>query len=127
ARSAMLAVTRYRIAPAGAASFLAQARAALAVLAARPGWRTGQVGRAIDDPTLWVLTSEWDDVGSYRRALSDNEVRLNAVPLLAGAIDEPTAFEVLTDVDGPGSAVAVDAGHVAVGEAAAPAVPTDLD
>jgi quinol monooxygenase YgiN len=122
----MLAVTRYRVEPADAASFLAQARAALAVLAGRPGWRTGHVGRATDDPALWVLTSEWDDVGSYRRALSTHEVKITAVPLLSRAIDEPTAFEELTDPDGYGSALAPDAGQVRVGEAAAAVVPTDL-
>jgi quinol monooxygenase YgiN len=122
----MLAVTRYRVDPADAASFLVQARAALAVLADRPGWRTGHVGRAMDDPVLWVLTSEWDDVGSYRRALSAYEVKVTAGPLLSRAIDEPTAFELLTTA-GDGSALASDAGHVAVGEAAASVVPTDLD
>ncbi|HMG29232.1 MAG TPA: antibiotic biosynthesis monooxygenase [Jiangellaceae bacterium] len=123
----MLAVTRYRIDPTEAAAFLAQARAALAVLADRPGWRTGHVGRATDDPALWLLISEWDDVGSYRRALSAYEVKVTAVPLLSRAIDEPTAFEVLTDADGHGSALAGDAGLVGVGEAAAPVVSTDLD
>jgi quinol monooxygenase YgiN len=123
----MLAVTRYRVEPAEAASFLAQARAALAVLAGRPGWRTGHVGRATDDPALWVLTSEWDDVGSYRRALSTHEVKITAVPLLSRAIDEPTAFEELTDPNGYGSALAADAGQVRVGEGAAAVVPTDLD
>ena len=123
----MLAVTRYRVEPADAASFLAQARAALAVLADRPGWRTGHVGRATDDPALWLLMSEWDDVGSYRRALSTYEVKITAVPLLSRAIDEPTAFEVLTDADGNASALAADAGQVRVGEAAAAVVPTDLD
>jgi quinol monooxygenase YgiN len=123
----MLAVTRFRVDPAEAASFLAQARAALAVLADRPGWRAGHVGRAADDPVLWVLISEWDDVGSYRRALSTYEVKITAVPLLSRAIDEPTAFEVLTDADGNGSALARDAGQVGVGEAAAPVVPADFD
>jgi hypothetical protein len=107
----MLAVTRYRVDPAEAASFLAQ----------------GHVGRATDDPALWVLTSEWDDVGSYRRALSAHEVKITAVPLLSRAIDEPTAFEELTDPDGYGSALPRDAGQVRVGEAAAAVVLTDLD
>ena len=123
----MLAVTRYRVDPGEASSFLEQARAALAVLAERPGWRGGHVGRATDDPTLWILTSEWDGVGSYRRALSAYEVTVTAGPLLSRALDEPTAFELLTGVDGHGSAVAADAAEVGIGEAAAPVVPTDLD
>ena len=122
----MLAVTRYRVDPAEAASFLAQAGAVLAVFADRPGWRTGHIGRAMDEPALWVLIGEWADVGSYRRAMSAYEVKVTVGPLLSRAIDEPTAFEVLT-TDGDGSALARDAGHVGVGQAAAPAVRTDLD
>jgi hypothetical protein len=38
---------------------------------------------------------EWENVGSYRRALSPYEVKLTAVPLLSLAIDEPTAYEDL--------------------------------
>jgi quinol monooxygenase YgiN len=121
----MLAVTRYRVQEAESAEFLQQARGALRALAARPGWRGGQVGRAVDDPTLWILTSEWADIGSYRRALSADEVKVSAVPLLSRAIDEPTAFELLTTSDA--SAVAADAGTVRLGTAAAPVVPTDLD
>jgi quinol monooxygenase YgiN len=123
----MLTVIRYRVDPADARTFLNHARAALAVLADRTGWRAGHIGRATDDPALWVLTSEWDDVGSYRRALSAPEVKVAAAPLLARAIDEPTAFEVLTHADGTGSALARDAEQVGIGEAAAPVVPTDLD
>lgn len=121
----MLAVTRFRISEADSGRFLRQARDALAALAERPGWRDGKVGRALDDPTLWLLTSEWDDVGSYRRALSSNEVRMAAVTLLSQAIDEPTAYELLTATDT--TALAADAGTVGIGRAAAPTVPTDLD
>jgi hypothetical protein len=32
-------------------------------------------------------------VGSYRRALSNINVKMNAIPLLAQAIDEPGAYE----------------------------------
>jgi quinol monooxygenase YgiN len=123
----MLVVTRHRVDPRDAASFLGRARAVLTVLADCPGWRSGQVGRAIDDPTLWILIGEWADVGSYRRALSAPEVKMAVMPLLAAALDEPTAFELLTDADGDGTALAADADVVAVGKAAAPAVATDLD
>lgn len=121
----MLAVTRFRISASDSGRFLRQAREALAALAEHPGWRDGQVGRALDDPTLWLLMSEWEDVGSYRRALSSNEVKMAAVPLLSQAIDEPTAFEVLTTTDS--TALAADAGAVGIGTAAEPVVRTDLD
>ncbi len=68
---------------------------ALQVLAARPGYVRGSAGRATDDPQLWVLVTEWRDVGSYRRALGAYEVKIGAQPLLAQAIDEANAFEEL--------------------------------
>lgn len=91
----MLVVTRYVVAPPDAAQFLPRARAALSALSARPGWRSGRIGRATDDAGLWVLTTEWDSVGAYRRALSAFEVKVHAVPLLSLAVDEVSAFEVL--------------------------------
>jgi len=62
---------------------------------ARPGFVAGTVGRAVDDPTLWVLTTSWENVGAYRRALSSYDVKMYVVPLLAHAIDEPSAYEVI--------------------------------
>jgi hypothetical protein len=123
----MLVVTRYRVDAPQARSFLHSAQAALTVLASCAGWRSGHVGRAADDPTLWVPTAEWDDVGSYRRALSTPAARKAVLPLLGRALDEPTAFELFTGSDGTGSARAADADVVGIGEAAAPVVATDFD
>lgn len=120
----MLAVTRYRVPESDTEVFLTRARAALDVLSRQPGWRDGDVGRAVDDPSLWVLTSRWKGVGPYRRALGAYDVRVALAPLQAAALDEPTAFEVLTD---SGSALAADAGDVRIGEAAAPTVPADVE
>jgi hypothetical protein len=75
-------------------------------LAARDGCRGVEVGRASDDPSLWVLSSRWESVGAYRRALSDYEIKVNAIPFLSRAIDEPTAFEVLFSVDAEGERAA---------------------
>ena len=66
---------------------------AWALLAAKPGYAGGEIGRNLDDPTLWLLTTRWDDVGSYRRALSAYDVKLSAVPTRSRAIDEPSAYE----------------------------------
>jgi hypothetical protein len=98
----VLVVTRYAVGLDGGAEFLDRARTALAALAARPGWRSGRIGRATDDGGLWVLATEWDSVGAYRRALSAYEVKLEAVPLLSLAVDEVSAFEVLV-AEGLGS------------------------
>jgi hypothetical protein len=91
----VLVITRYTVAELDADDFLARGRAALAVLATRPGYRSGRIGRAADDPTLWVLTTEWDNVGSYRRALGGYDVKVQAAPLLSLAHDEPSAFELM--------------------------------
>lgn len=84
--------------PEGAPQFLALARPALAALAARPGFVSGDVGRAVDDPGLFVLATRWESVGTYRRALSSYDVKVHAVPLMYGAVDEPSAFESLVEV-----------------------------
>ena len=92
----MLVLTRYRVADTESASFAAQADAALTALSARTGFVDGQVARNVDDPQLWTLTTRWDGVGSYRRALSAVEVKTTAVPLLSRAIDEASAYEIVS-------------------------------
>ncbi|MGA8115227.1 MAG: hypothetical protein WCA46_16305, partial [Actinocatenispora sp.] len=62
------------------------------------GFAGGQLGRAADDPSSWCLVTRWESVGAYRRALGNYQVKLAATPLLAEAVEEPSAFEVLTDV-----------------------------
>ena len=123
----MLVVTRFDVPEHESAAFLPRAQAALAAFAARPGYLRGRIGRAADDPTAWVLTTEWVGIGAYRRSLSAYDVKVDAAPLLALGRDEPSAFEVLhaRDADGASSGSsrrAVDAREVAVGEASGPAV-----
>jgi quinol monooxygenase YgiN len=91
----VLVVSRFRVPEAQCETFRAEIAAAHAVLAERPGYVEGQVGRNLDDPALWVLTTRWENVGAYRRALSSYEVKLQAVPLLSRAVDEPSAYEVV--------------------------------
>lgn len=101
----MLVVVRFTVPEEDAESFDHSVRVALSTLSAQAGYRGGRLGRAADDPTAWVVTTEWDGVGAYRRALSAYAVRLSATPLLGRGHDEPTAFEVLY-ADGPGAPVA---------------------
>lgn len=114
----MLVVTRFVIEPATEASFLDRARAAVDALRARPGFRSGRVARAADDPRAWLISTEWVGVGAWRRALGGFEVKLAATPLLAQAIDEPSAYEILYAVEVGGDPVraeplrAADAGSV---------------
>ena len=96
----MLVVTRFEVPEDAAEAFLPKAEAALAAFAARPGYLRGRVGRAADDPTAWVLMTEWAGVGAYRRSLSSYDVKVDAAPLLSLGCDEPSAFEVLVSDDG---------------------------
>jgi len=128
----MLVVTRYRVEEDEGRAFLADARLALSTLAGRPGFLRGHVGRATDDPMLWVLSTEWGGVGAYRRALSSYEVKMHATPVLQRAVEEPSAYEVLESVSGPehesaASHRAADAGTAGPGSAAAPHVGSGLD
>ena len=93
----MLVVNRFRVEEGDATSFAEDLAKALALLAAKPGYVAGAVGRNLDDPALWVLETRWANVGSYRRALSAYDVKLGAVPLLSQALDEPSAYEVIGD------------------------------
>ncbi|MGN6606350.1 MAG: antibiotic biosynthesis monooxygenase family protein [Jatrophihabitans sp.] len=93
-----------------------EARRALTALAGRPGYLRGSLGRSTDDPTAWVLVTEWENVGSYRRALGNFDVKVGATPLLAGAADLPGAFETLVDVAPGGVAVAHRSDRTPVGE-----------
>lgn len=93
----MLVVTRFRVPETDRADFAERARVAVDALAMRPGFLGGRVGRATDDPTAWVVVTEWEGVGAYRRALSAYDVKVHATPLLALAIDEPSGYEVLYD------------------------------
>ena len=96
----MLVISRFDVPEADGAGFLERARAALGAFAARPGFVRGCVGRSADVPTAWALTTEWDSVGSFRRALSDFDVKVHASTLLAESSDEPGAFEVMGSWDG---------------------------
>ena len=91
----MIVVNRFRVDEAQAEQFRGEVQAAHEALAARPGYVGGQVGRNVDEPDLWLLTTTWENVGSYRRALSAYDVKVTAVPLLSRALDEPSAYELV--------------------------------
>ena len=91
----MIVVNRFRVPDGQQARFRTELQAAREALAQRPGYAQGRIGRNADDPELWVLTTEWESVGAYRRALSAYDVKLTAVPVLSRAIDEPSAYELV--------------------------------
>lgn len=116
----MLVVSRFGVPADGGDRFAELAGAALAALSARPGFRRGHAGRSVDDPAEWVLVTEWDGVGAYRRALSAYEVKMAATPLLAQARDEAGAFEVLVTADGTGITATATSDRAADADTAGP-------
>lgn len=90
-----MVVNRFRVPLERAGEFRERLQATYEVLAAQRGFEDGGVGRNVDDPELWLLSTRWRDVGSYRRALSAYEVKLTAVPVLSLAVDEPSAYEAV--------------------------------
>jgi hypothetical protein len=115
----VLVVSRFAVADGDGDDFAERARVALAAFAERPGFRRGRLGRAVDDPAEWVLVTEWDGVGAYRRALSTYQVKVAATALLAQAREEAGAFEVLVAADGPGGELTATASDRAVDAAGA--------
>lgn len=99
----MFVVLRYNVGSSGFAEFLTEAEAAIEVLSTRPGFIRGTVGQAIDEAGQMTVLLEFSEVGTYRRALSNYDVKIKAVPLLSRAIDEPSAFELLHSRDHDGT------------------------
>ena len=89
----MIAVAKFEVPLASATDFRAELEGIRDVLAEAAGFIGGEVGQNLDEPTLWVLTTRWENVGSYRRALSSTRAKLEAIPVLARAIDEAGAYE----------------------------------
>jgi hypothetical protein len=89
----VLVVNRFRVGADVAEAFRVDLETALGALAVCAGYVGGELGRNVDDPELWVLTTRWENVGSYRRALSSYDVKLRAVAVLGRAIEEPSAYE----------------------------------
>jgi len=122
----VLVVSRYRV-DADRVSWTEQMRTALSVLAESSGFIRGQIAQATDDADLMVVSTTWENVGAYRRALSRYEVKMQAIPLLSTAIDEPSAFESVVVIDESGeqlfaSGLAADHGDIGLGSAAAASV-----
>jgi hypothetical protein len=88
----VFAVTRFRATGDDAAALAAAVEPLLGALGARPGFRDGELGRSADDPELWALVTRWDGVGSYRRALSNADVKITGAPVWVHALDEPGVY-----------------------------------
>jgi quinol monooxygenase YgiN len=89
----MIAIARFKVPTAQSADFRAQIERALEVFSQRDGFISGDYGQNLDENELWTLVTHWQNVGSYRRSLSSTQVKMEVVPLLSTAIDEPGAYE----------------------------------
>ena len=78
----MLVVNRFRVPIPEASAFRQQLEHAHALLAAQQGYVDGTVGRNVDEPELWILTTRWVGPGAYRRALSAYDVKVEAWAVL---------------------------------------------
>lgn len=95
----MLVVTRLRVPdgdPTGPAAHALRADLDRArdVLAGCPGALWVEVARNVDEPGLWLLASRWEGAGAYRRAIGSTAGKMHVQPLMAHAVDEPSAYEV---------------------------------
>jgi len=57
------------------------------------GCLRAELVRNMDDEDLWAIVTEWDAVGSYRRAMSGDATKMLLVPVLSLALDEPSAYQ----------------------------------
>jgi quinol monooxygenase YgiN len=89
----VIAIARFNVPAAQSAEFRTQIERALQVFSEREGFISGDFGQNLDENELWTLVTHWKNVGSYRRSLSSTQVKMEVVPLLATAIDEPGAYE----------------------------------
>jgi hypothetical protein len=89
-------MTRFRVPESDSDAFRTAADDLLGLLSGLPGFARGSLGRAADEPDLWVLATAWEGVGAYRRALSAYDVKMTAPAVMAYAVHEPSAFELVT-------------------------------
>lgn len=123
--SEIVVISRFSVPAESAEAFARDARAAIAVLAQRPGFIDARIGQSTDEESLRVIVTTWEGVGAYRKALSNYEVKMSAIPFLSLAIDESSAFEVVHSRTPDGavdslSGLAADAGSIGLGSASGP-------
>lgn len=68
---------------------------ALAALARTNGFEEGWIGRAPDDPTVWLLTARWADAGAMRHGLGSFAVKVALGPLQAHSAPGDVVVEEL--------------------------------
>ena len=123
----LIVISRFRVEADQVAEFAANSRHAISVLATCNGFIEALVGQSTDEPDLLTITSRWQHVGAYRRALSTFEVKVSVIPFLSLAIDESSAYEIVHhrtehSVTDSASGLAAAAGSIGLGDAAGPSI-----
>ena len=80
-------------------TWLSGAKSAIEVLQTKPGFLEANVLHSADEPTRFVVKTDWIDVGSYRKALGSTEAKIGVWPFLADMHDDVSAFENLLKAD----------------------------
>ncbi|QGF24355.1 antibiotic biosynthesis monooxygenase family protein [Raineyella fluvialis] len=88
----MLVIHRFHVPEGRTADFETAAGAAVAHFRTRPGVDGVDLVRNLDEPGLWALVTRWADPGSYRRAISGAAATYALMPVMAYALDEPSAY-----------------------------------
>lgn len=61
------------------------------------GNRRVDLVRNLDDPGLWAIIGEWDNVGAYRRSFQGYEAKMVLTEVLLLAVDEPSAYHAMEE------------------------------
>ncbi len=56
------------------------------------GCLAAELVRNVDDPELWAIVSQWEQVRDYRKAMSGYEATMLLTPVMLQCIDEPSAY-----------------------------------
>jgi len=108
--------------------FLAQARICVELLRGRAGCLGVDVLQSVDSATEMLITTRWQDMGSYRKAMSAYEIKEKVIPFLSHARDEDSTFESVLQADAADvrtfdSGLSADADSTQLGSASTPAAP----
>lgn len=119
---------RFTVGTAERGDFLRQSRTAAQMLRAREGCLGVEVLQSVDDAESMMITTRWESMGRYRRAMSAYDIKEQVIPFLSRARDEDSTFETIlrTTVDGTqefDSGLAADAQTTRLGSASTPAAP----
>ncbi|MDA9913104.1 antibiotic biosynthesis monooxygenase [Candidatus Nanopelagicales bacterium] len=86
--------------PQAAQSLQARQETLVQSLSAAPGFSSATLGRSPDVPEEWVVATNWDDTGSFRRGLSRYEVKLALGALAPESQNLTSVFEVIGEGHG---------------------------